>query len=450
MNSLNKNKTLLALSLTVVMVAGSSIPALAAIFQDTQYHWAKNAIQQLSDERVIGGYPDGSFRPEGSITRAEFAAILVNALGLNAQSSSYGSFNDVPSSHWAAAAIETVKSQGLVSGYPGGLFMPNKNISRAESLAILANAARLPLPDQNTANQILSSYRDQSGIPTWARPAVAAAIQANLFANDPSSGNLIEPMTPASRAEIAAMTSNLRANLGLAAGSNNNQQTANTTPNNNNNGNWNQQQPSYNTNTPNPNALQGRITAVPAATKFSGTLTSAISTGMNRVGDQVIMNIDQPLIGSDGGVVIPAGSKIVGQVASLEAPGMAGKHASMGINFTEIQTPDNRRFQITASVDTEDGLLRGGTTKGRVGKALGKAAIGAGLGAALGTAMGPLSGGSVGKGAIYGTAVGAAVGAGAAAIGKGEDVVVTTGDKIQVKLDQPLTVTADSRMQINP
>ena len=112
----------------------------------------------------------------------------------------------------------------------------------------------------------------------------------------------------------------------------------------------------------------------------------------------------------------------------------------MDINFNEIVTPDGRHFQISAKIDTEDGMLHGDTTKGRVLKAAGETAIGAGLGAALGTAMGPLSGGRVGRGAIYGTALGAGAGAVAAAAQKGKPVVITTGDKINVKLTQPLTV----------
>src|SRR4051794_35555867 len=113
--------TLCALALTVQMAA-TPLMALAAFFPDAQTNWARNAIQTLSDQGIITGYPNGAFRPEGLITRAEFSAIMVKALGLSPNATGAQTFNDVPSTNWAYPAIETVRSAGLVSGYPGGLF----------------------------------------------------------------------------------------------------------------------------------------------------------------------------------------------------------------------------------------------------------------------------------------------------------------------------------------
>lgn len=424
-------KKLFAAALSLTLTAGMASSAFAAYFQDVSGNWAQQAIQQLSDQRVIGGYPDGSFRPEGRITRAEFSSILVNALGLQAQASGYSSFNDVPSGFWASPAIEAVKQQGLVSGYPGGMFMPNKNISRAEALVTLSNAARVSLPNEAAADQILSNFRDANTVPTWARPAVAASIQNGIFANEPNASSYVEALQPATRGEVAAMVYNLRERLNIAG--NGAQNMANNQPQYNQNNQQGNQQAS----------LQGRVSAVPADTKFDATLTTPISSELNKVGDAVVVTLDKALVSSDNRVVIPAGSQVKGQIATVEPAGRLGKSAKMGINFTEIITPDNQRFQISAKVDTEDGMLSGDSTKGRVLKALGKTAIGAGAGAALGTAMGPLSGGSVGRGAIYGTAVGAGAGALTAGLSKGKDVVVTTGDKLNIRLTEPLTVTAN-------
>jgi hypothetical protein len=191
--------------------------------------------------------------------------------------------------------------------------------------------------------------------------------------------------------------------------------------------------------------LQGRISTVPANTLFTGTLSSGvISSELNRVGDTITLNVDQPLVSSDNRVIIPVGSQIRGKIVQIEAAGRTGKSAKLDIDFNEIVTPDGQNYMIQGSVATEDGLLHGGTTKGRVLKALGTTAVGAGLGAALGTAMGPLSGGKVGRGAIYGTALGAGTGAIAAALQKGKDVTISSGDKLEIKLDQPITV------QVNP
>lgn len=406
---------ILTLALTA-HIACMPLMAQAAFFADTQTSWAQNAIQTLSDQNIITGYPDGTFRPNGSITRAEFSAVMVKALGLQVQPGSMQVFNDVPTSHWAFPAIETVRGTGLVSGYPNGLFLPGKSISRAEALAVLAKAARIPMPDDLTIQQILGNYQDAESIPAWARPGVAAVIQSGIYANDPAEGNRINPLEPATRADVAALVQNLRQRSNLA--------------------------PTAGTQSP---MLQARIATVPANTRFTGTLSGAtISSELNKVGDELILNVDQPLSSSDNQVIIPAGSKIIGKIVAVEPAGRTGKNAELDISFNEIVTPDNQRYPIQGSIATEDGLLRGGTTQGRVLKALGTTAIGAGLGAALGTAMGPLSGGKAGKGAVYGTAVGAGAGAIGAALQKGKDVTISSGDKLEIKLDQPITV------QVNP
>lgn len=421
-----KNKAkVLALALTVQMAAAPLV-AMAA-FQDTQSNWARNAIESLSSQGILTGYPDGSFRPEGLITRAEFSAMMVKALSLNINATGQQTFSDVPTGHWAYPSIETVRTTGLVSGYPNGQFLPGKSISRAESMAVLSNAARIPMPNDASINQILGNYRDSASIPNWARPGVAAAIQSGIYANNPAAGNAINPLQPTTRAEVAAMVENLRARLNLAGG----QQAA---P-----GAGQQQQGGMAQGS--GTTLQGRVATVPANTKFTGTLsTGVLSSELNKVGDEIRLNVDQPLMSSDNMAIIPAGSQILGKVTEVQPAGRTGKPGTLDISFNEIVTPNGQRYTIQGSVATEDGMLRGDTTKGRILKSAGTAAVGAGLGAALGTAMGPLSGGSVGKGAVYGTAVGAGAGALAAAAKKGKEVSIGSGDKLEIKLDQPITV----------
>lgn len=422
----------LSLALTVQLTAAPLVSWAA--FVDAQNHWAHQAIQSLSTQSIITGYPDGTFRPQGLITRAEFAAVMVKALALQPSASGMETFHDVPASHWAHPAIETVRATGLVSGYPNGLFLPSRSITRAEAMAILANAARIPMPSDVVVNQVLSGYRDAALVPTWARPGVAAAIQHGIFANDPAAGNAIAPMQPATRAEVAAMVQNFRERANVAAASPT-QPTAVNPPG---------QQP---TGSPSGGPLlHGHVATVPANTQFTGTLPSGavISSELNNVGDEVSLQVDQSLVSSDGHVIVPANSRIVGKIVQLESAGRTGRPGKLDILFDRIVTPSGQTYMIQGKVATEDGVLHGGSTKGRILRAAGATAVGAGLGAALGTAMGPLSGGKVGKGAIYGTAVGAGVGAAAAALQKGKEVVVTAGEQLEIRLDQPITV------QVNP
>lgn len=416
-------------------VAGMVMPlsADAAVFNDIQGHWAQADIQKLSDRNILGGYPDGTFRPQGAVTRAEFASILVKALGLSAQNTAASpTFYDVPASHWAFSSVETVRAQGLVSGYPDGSFHPAQQINRAEALVMMGKAARLGTLDAETTAQILSRFSDEAATPAWAKPSVAATLRAGIQANYPIQ-NQLRPQDLATRGEVAAMTEKL--GTYLASGRN---------PNGGSVANNSalpglQNDPSLGNGYGNSPTLQGRVTIVPAQTKFTGTVTQAISSEINRVGDSVTLLVNQPLVSQDNVVVVPWQSRIVGKITEITASGMTGKSAKMRISFSEIITPDNRRLPIVGSIATDDGTLQGGSTKGRVLKALGTTAAGAGLGAALGTAMGPLSGGGAGKGAIYGTILGSGVGAIAAGIQKGAAVVLTPQEQVEIKLDQSLT-----------
>ncbi|NLD49833.1 MAG: S-layer protein, partial [Clostridiaceae bacterium] len=90
-------------------------------------------------EAYVQGYPDGTFKPENNITRAEAAAIFAKLLSIDKKTGidSITTYNDVNSSHWASSSIELVSSMGLFKGYPDGTFMPNQNITRAEFATVV-------------------------------------------------------------------------------------------------------------------------------------------------------------------------------------------------------------------------------------------------------------------------------------------------------------------------
>ena len=96
-------------------------------------HWAANYIGYMQQFGIITGYANGSFRPDASVTRAEFAAI---ASRFETLTEGTKSFSDVPSSHWAAKYINFAATRGWVNGYADGTFKPNNSITRAEVAAV--------------------------------------------------------------------------------------------------------------------------------------------------------------------------------------------------------------------------------------------------------------------------------------------------------------------------
>jgi len=115
-------------------------------FSDISGHWAESWIEELFDSGMTGGYPDGTYRPFNKVTRAEMAIFLLKARHGNSYSppaASGGAFSDVEG-HWAEAWIEQLAAEGITSGYPDGTFRPDRTVTRAEMAVFLVNAFGLP------------------------------------------------------------------------------------------------------------------------------------------------------------------------------------------------------------------------------------------------------------------------------------------------------------------
>ncbi|WP_316436061.1 S-layer homology domain-containing protein [Leptolyngbya sp. NK1-12] len=116
-----------------------------APFPDIQNHWAQPFIETLAAQDIIAGYLDGTFRPENPVARDEFAAMVRQSFNQEAerQLESGSVYEDVPTDYWAAPAIEEAAEMGFMQGYPDGTFRPNDSISRVEAISTLASNLNL-------------------------------------------------------------------------------------------------------------------------------------------------------------------------------------------------------------------------------------------------------------------------------------------------------------------
>jgi hypothetical protein len=181
---------------------------LSAGSADTKGHWAQQYIAILQQRGTIGGFPDGTFKPDQGITRSQFAAIAVKALGLPSGGREV-EFRDLPKTHWAYKAICSASDAGLVGGFPDGSFRPEDKLTRAQALVILAKA----LSKGTSDTAVLDKYKDGNGVAAWAAPSVAKAASAGIVVNYPDPYS-IRPADLATRAEVAALTYQTMANLG--------------------------------------------------------------------------------------------------------------------------------------------------------------------------------------------------------------------------------------------
>ena len=108
-------------------------------FSDVTDKNVKEAVSILNAIGMISGYPDGTFRPNNSITRAEFTVIATRLAGLELKQGQPSVFPDVPNSHWAKDFINLAQANGCISGYSDGTFKPDRNVTIAESITILVN-----------------------------------------------------------------------------------------------------------------------------------------------------------------------------------------------------------------------------------------------------------------------------------------------------------------------
>ncbi|MBW4681082.1 MAG: family 10 glycosylhydrolase [Microcoleus vaginatus WJT46-NPBG5] len=198
----------------LVTVAGQQIPASAqSKLKDVQGHWAQPCIEQLSQKRVINGYPDGSFKPDAPVNRAEFAA-MVDTVFHNATAIRTGSeFVDVPANHWAARAIGSAYKTGFLSGYPGQIFKPAENITRVQALVALASGLKYA-PTRSASDTLQAAFSDAAAIPDYAKTALASATEKQLVVNYPDVKKL-NPNQLASRADVAGF---LCQALGISGG----------------------------------------------------------------------------------------------------------------------------------------------------------------------------------------------------------------------------------------
>lgn len=191
--------------------ASVSVPAVSApgtTFSDVKNHANQTAIEALASRGIINGMGQGTFMPNKTMTRAEFAAIVTRALGLAAKDTKV--FSDVPSSKWYAGYIGTANSSGIVNGVGNGKFNPEGTITRQEAAAMVARAAKLcgldTAMDAAATRDMLAQFGDYRSVASWAKEPMAFCYSANIL--DQSELN-IEPTKAILRCEIAQMLYNM-------------------------------------------------------------------------------------------------------------------------------------------------------------------------------------------------------------------------------------------------
>ncbi|MEW6624765.1 MAG: S-layer homology domain-containing protein [Bacillota bacterium] len=183
-------------------------PATGRSFSDlATNHWAYENIMEMVEIGILSGYPDGTFKPNNTITRAEFAKIMVLALNLDTASPSVPTFTDVPANHWAYGVVESARN--YLTGYrdtrTGALtFEPNSVAVREDVAVALVNAKGLGNARANLS--LLDQFHDKDQISEALRNHVAIAVEQGYMRGT----NIgFEPQKALTRAEACALLSRI-------------------------------------------------------------------------------------------------------------------------------------------------------------------------------------------------------------------------------------------------
>ncbi|MBD2664076.1 S-layer homology domain-containing protein [Richelia sinica] len=332
-------------------------PSLAqTTFTDVQSsYWASQFIRELSQRGIVAGFPDGSFRPEEPVTRAQFAAMLNKAFTKAAKRSAIN-FTDVASNYWGYSAIQTAYTTGFMSGYPGNKFKPGEAIPRQQVLVSLANG--LEYTASGSVTNILQFYNDANNIADYARSPIAAATEKKIVVNYPNV-KFLNPTTSATRAQVAAFIYQALVST--------NQATA--------------------INSPYIVTLQGTTTP-PVATSVTIPQGTVIPVKYEKAKKILVtkeetapltLTVAQNIITQDKRILIPAGSEVVGQL----------KPAQGGSQFVAqklvLTTGEEYTLSATSNVITKTETVTKGASTGTI---IQNTVLGAGAAAAVAAVTG--------------------------------------------------------------
>ncbi|TBL68558.1 polysaccharide lyase family 8 super-sandwich domain-containing protein [Paenibacillus thalictri] len=190
----------------------------ALTFRDTAGHWAQQDIEDMASKLVVGGIGESVFAPDQSITRAEFAAIVTRALGIEKRGASQNVFADVTKDAWYYDAVSTAYTFGLVAG-DGGRYRAADSITREEAFTILSRAAQYmdslssaASADNGKIEKTLQSFADGSRVSDWAKASMATCVELGIAQGD---GTMLHPGENITRAETTAIVKRLLQKAGL-------------------------------------------------------------------------------------------------------------------------------------------------------------------------------------------------------------------------------------------
>ncbi|MDT8858819.1 N-acetylmuramoyl-L-alanine amidase [Alkalihalobacillus sp. MEB130] len=177
---------------SLLIGAGSTTLAQGSTFTDVPSNaWGHKEIHHLKDNGIINGYPDGSFRPNNTLTRAQASVILTGALGVDGLKVNKPTFRDVNLSYWASPEIERAASMNILTGRSDNRFSPGDQLTKAQAAAVITRAFKLNGSGGSSFSDVRSGF--------WAEREIKALEQNGIV----ETGGRFEPGKAITRSQFA-------------------------------------------------------------------------------------------------------------------------------------------------------------------------------------------------------------------------------------------------------
>lgn len=423
-------KKLTSIGLTSLLLFNGSL-AMAVNFSDvSSSYWAYTPIKTLTDEKVITGYADKTFKPEGKVTREEFSTMLVKVL--NQQSLKVSGnlpYTDMKKDMWSYQDINKINNLNLVVGYPDKTFKPASNITKTEVMVVLSNTLGGANLSNEEAASVLSIFKDNGNVRNWAKGTVSKSVQNDIYVKYPDA-KVLSPNNQATRAEVAELLYKLRKSPMLLA-----QYKLNNIVN----------VSSVSSEIPAVQHLnivsagtsnEVQVRKLSAKIVEGNVIETAFASDFNSKGlllnSPIKVVLKKDLYTQEGTFLIPAGSTFEGTVSEYVKAKLFNRNAKVGFDFNKLILPSGKTYSISAKIASKSGLLESGYNV----KNFKRDAIVTVATTAIGTGIGALAGlrHHSGKGAAIGAYSSVGAGVIAAAIVAGYDISFKSGDKVYIKL----------------
>ena len=326
--------------LTAMLVFSVALPAMAFQFPDVPTnHWAAEQMDILSDKGVIVGYPDGTFRPDENVTRAEFASMAIKALGQEHTSVAQPvNFTDITEDFWAYDAIQKSVFFFFISCPPSGEpFRPDDTVTRAESITVAVNALTTEQISEAKAKEVLSKYADAASVPeSFLIPAGKSEI-LNMLVVMPTDGKAsLEPTRPATRAEVSVILykmmeqAKLNPNAKLAEAMRNKTGEGFVVDN---------------------ASVQGNVGTIPEGTLLPVKVTKYLSSQSNHSGDLYVASNQENFVTKDKFILIYKGATLKGQLLDVRDGKWFVRNGVLILDNSLITTNNDQTVSFVATAE---------------------------------------------------------------------------------------------------